>query len=505
MSKVGLRDALALGPSLPRLGAAFKPARTLAAAGHVARKLQNVQAGAGPARDYDLDSLHRRVRRAWLFGGGTQAAALHPESRSLADLSPFDLRRLPWVLCYPPDGAGARRRRRSGARWLAEDRHLIRRYGEWLSEGRRNRAVRTLLHVFLRDYPVRLDSFEYLRSILKTEVARRQEPPPSAWALPCRKYGLLEKGSSRSFVNRTIADETPVDGMLQAAGFVGPLERSAFIREGLLGYLSAGEAVASLVRAPETTRLGRLLALLQCGGRLRFDEPRTRRAIAEGLLSPLAANAPTPAVREELRGFFLRRFGDPRLPSGRQRWHGVREDVRRVVIRWLNEESFGLFLRVVEETALDKHWRYRNTFWKTCFDGGMIDDVWFVLGRGARKNLRRLRRGGDAAETTAFLTGATRGQSVLLMKLASGVTIAEWSHNGSCRMWLRGNPEAPRLYRRTYDRSDLTWGEDHRQAHHGSDRGRWQNAIADWLFENTGLVIDRSDFLPKFDRQRSRW
>ena len=43
------------------------------------------------------------------------------------------------------------------------------------------------------------------------------------------------------------------------------------------------------------------------------------------------------------------------------------------------------------------------------------------------------------------LSGASPEQSVLLLRM-SGVTIAEWSHNGSCRMWLDGNKDAPKLY-----------------------------------------------------------
>lgn len=480
MSKGFLRETLALGHSLPRLDSHFAPVKIRAAAKDVERKLGGSQLDAEPAH-HDLDSLHRRVRTAWQSG------------RGIEDLSFLDLRRLPWVLCYPPE------RNPNGARldatpWLAENRRLLQEYGDWLSKGSRTRAVRTLLHVFLRDYPIKLDSFRCLRSILKRVIFSRRQSSLADWALRCRKYGLVKEGGSKFFADRTIAGETPVNDLLRAAGFVGPLERSAFIRDGLLGYLAAAEVVANLVQAHETRRLGRLLELLECERRLRFAEPSTRKVIAESLLSPMVAGAPPPAVKTELQRFFLRYFGDPRLSSGRQNWSVAREDVRRVVIRWLNEQSIKQFFRVVEETALDKHWRYRKDFWKNCFDDDLVDEVWFVLGSGARRHLRLLKRDGNAEKTTATLTGSTYGQSVLLLRMTGGVTIAEWSHNGACRMWLRGNPAAPSMYKPAYTRHDVVRGADHRQVHGGSEVGRWQNAIADWLYENTGLQIDRSDF-----------
>ena len=487
MSEGALREALDLGHSLPRLDSSFTPERTLAAAKEVKRKLGDGQMGAAPAR-YDLDSLHRRVRAAWRSGRGAR------------DLGALDLRRLPWVLCYSPDRGPADTAWESRP-WLAEDRRLLREYGQWLSRNGRPRAVRTLLHVFLRDYPVRLETFENLRSILKKEVFRREESSLSDWTRRCRRNDLLEKNGSKSFIGKAIdmegAVETSVNDVLVAAGFDGPLERSAFVREGLHRYLSGAEEVSKLVlEAGETRKLERLLALLQCEDDLRFRERATRKAIAESLLEPISTevDAPAPAVKEALQRFFLRCYGDPRLPSGRPNWSVAREKVRRVVIRWLNEQSIDLFFRVVEDTALDSHWRYRKAFWRTCFDDHLIDDVWFVLGSRARDHLKHVSQDDDAAETTATLTGAASAQSVLLMRMANGVTVAEWSHNGACRMWLRGSTDAPEMYKPDYARSDVLHGQDHRQRHYGSDVGAWQRALADWLYQNTGLRIDRSGF-----------
>ena len=331
--------------------------------------------------------------------------------------------------------------------------------------------------------------------MLETEVSRRRPGRRQAdWALRCRRYGLLKEDGARSFVGSAVGRKAAVPELLQDAGLTGPLERSEFLREGLLLYLSKDNAAKKLVRAKNPTGLKRLLTLLQCEGRLRFMEPKTRRVIAESLLTPFVAAAPSREVKEELQQFFLRCFGDPRLPSGRPNWSGMSDDIRRVIMRWLNEQTIELFFRVVEKTAHDRHWRYRKAFWKTCFDDGLIDDVWFVLGRGARDQLRSLEDDSGATEATGALIGAAYGQSVLLMRMASGVTISEWSHSGACRLWLGGNRAAPRMYGPEYTRHDLFHDQDHRQVHHGSETGSWQHALADWLEENTGLKIDRSDF-----------
>lgn len=90
-------------------------------------------------------------------------------------------------------------------------------------------------------------------------------------------------------------------------------------------------------------------------------------------------------------------------------------------------------------------------------------------------------------------------QSVLLLRM-SGVTIAEWSHNGSCRIWLDGNRDCPKLYQEHYFRHELVphWPRraDFTQRHDGNETGRWQDGIARWLRDNTGVEVDRSEYFP---------
>ncbi len=170
------------------------------------------------------------------------------------------------------------------------------------------------------------------------------------------------------------------------------------------------------------------------------------------------------------------------------------------MIRWLVERVLDQFFLLIKETALDRHWRYREAFWKAYLHQDLIDDIWFLLGPRAADHLRKMNRNEDVTETTGSLQGAGGDQSVLLLRMP-GVTIAEWSHNGKCRFWLDGNRKAPNLYQDSYHRYDIQWGRDFAQTHHGSEYGSWQDKIANWIEENTGARANRDDYM----LQEFRW
>ena len=172
------------------------------------------------------------------------------------------------------------------------------------------------------------------------------------------------------------------------------------------------------------------------------------------------------------------------------------------MIRWLVERALEEFLALIKDTALDRHWRYREAFWRAFLKKNLIDDIWFALGPQAKRQLRRIRKQQGEIETTANLRGAVSGQSVLLLRMP-GVTVAEWSHNGSCRFWLDGNSAAPKLYQREYHRFDVMNAADFTQAHLASQQGYWQGLIAGWLRQNTGIVVRLEDYFPDHLRENT--
>ena len=487
MSIPSLKDSLDRWTGPPKLEpVVFEPRRAKIAASKVAKQLGDVELR--EPEPYDLPDLYKRILAAWR------------RDSSLYRVSARDLRRLPFVLFYPP-GHDNRVHQQASTGWLGVQPGFVREYDRWLSDGRRASSVRALLLEFLRVYPVGLQTFDDLRRLLEKTVSGAASPPPSLhkWQQRCADSGLLRRDGDLSFLEKLIATTDPVDHILGQAGFDAGLARCRFLKSGIRKFLPT--LSARLARNNiDDTQLARVLTLLEYEGKLRFDDLAMRSDVAAALLRPCAEHSPEPATKKRLQPFFLHHFGDPRLQSGKHRWSGIPEEIRRVVIRWLVERALEQFFLLVKDTALDRHWRYREAFWRAFLP--LEPDVWFVLGSRADRLLEKMNEKKNEDEATSILRGAEGNQSVLLLHLP-GVTIAEWSHNGACRFWLDGTPDAPALYKSTYFREDLMGKPDHRQPHYGSSEGLWQDEIAHWLRrDNTGVEIDRAEYFPDWLQER---
>lgn len=480
MTGRSLKESLAGWTGFPKLDSRFEPRLTRAAGDRVGKLLVDVEPRA-PGR-FDLEKLHRRVRTVW------------HHNHSLDEVQPRDLSQLPWVLFYPPQ--------QDRTRWLGASPAVMQQYGRWLMRRRRTRSMLVLLHEFLRVYPTDLPTFKAIRLLLRRAFkGGGPSPPPSMrkWVQRCADFALLEADLGRRFTSDLLERPASAEQVLGEAGLATGLARSGFLKSGSRTALRRRTPRSG---APSKARLQQLLELLECEGGLRFDERVMRVEIANGLLGPFIDRAPQTETKEALQSFFLKHFRDPRLPSGKQRWSGVPQDTRRVVIRWLVERVLDQFFMLLKETAYDHHWRYREAFWRAFLDEDLIDDIWFALGSRAESMLWKMSDDPEVLETTAELYGAQSDQSVLLMRMP-GITIAEWSHSGSCHLWLDGVRGAPNLYqqeysayalRRPYPYPDVPGA--HSQRHHGSENGRWQDQIAGWLRENTGIEVDRDRYFP---------
>lgn len=486
------KDVLTRWPGFPKLERRFEPRLARAAAKRVRQRLADVEPKA--PRPHDLDALYRRIRESWF------------QHRSLEHVHPRDLRRLPWVLFYNTSDADARSQSdKSTARWLGAEPRLVTAFGRRLVVKPRTRAVRALLHEFLRIYPVDLPTFESWRELLRTEIENCPPPIPPSFSKrqrQCRDFGLVEANGDLAFVRKLVEIDDGPDALLQRAGFGAGLSRCGFLKSGIQRYFSEiGGRPAQ--NAADTAYMERLLRLLECEGRLRFEARADRVATATALLRPFVERPAEPSTESLLRPFFLRHFGHPRLPRDAGKWSGVPEEIRRVVMRWFVKLELDRFFLLIRRTALDRHWRFREAFWHAFLRQNVIEDIWLLLGRNALRSLRNMpkqdRGGGSAPDFASHgaLHGTDGSQSVLLLRLP-GVTVAEWSHNGKCRLWFDGTrnaPSAPRLYRSKYSRHDLTRGENFAVTHRGSENGSWQDAIARRLRENTGLRIERAEYV----------
>lgn len=464
----------------------FQPVRAVRAADRVQNQLgdRRVQPLSPESRDdlywRAIDRLRRRT-------------PLHEWPRR-------DLRELPWVFFHTPT-APSRAQRSASPDRLGDSSRLVRSYGAWLIEKRRPRPVLSLLHEFLRVYPVESRSFDRLRKLLAEAILTgNQMSSLRRWRERCETFRLLEPRGDLAFVGALVGGSQPIAEKVREAGFDASLATAGFLKSGLAKEL--GETEKRLAKdGAEPDRLERLLETLEFGSALRFDGLRT--TIAASLLRPFLQKEADPPTRERILAFLMRHFGHPNLPAGKRNWRPVSTELRNVVLKWLVEQSLDAFFAVVKETAFDRHWKYRERFWRAHFDAGLIDRAWFVLGSRARGFMEAQKSPEQSAMGT--LRGGPKDQSVLLLHIggAPGMTISEWSHSGACRVWLDGNTEAPRLYEDEYQRDDprpgrqLWGGEDLRQTHHRSESGRWQDTLAEWIQDYTAKTVERSEYLPE--------
>ena len=451
-----------------------EPQRTRAAA----RRIEARFAGSEPARpaDYDLDAVHRRARKAWRSGG------------TLRTLDRRDLRRIPYVLLRPDDG-------------LADTPGVVQDYAAWLRTRPAGRTLTALLTEYLSSYePSRKGAMEVARTVERFVRADRQPPSP-AWSRRRRQaaqYALTDpQDGGRTLMTAVLTGREPVAEVLEAAGLTAGLARSGFLRHALKAELARWADVKQQGGESADARVtSRMLDLLTDGRELRFDDPAMRTAAADGVLARHARGNTSARVRKTILRFFLNHLGDPRMRRWRSNWDDCPK-ARRVMLRWLNDLNLELFFQVVKATAEDRHWRYREAFWKTVLRAEPHMEMEFVLGRKAALTLREIDKDDVIGESTSSLRGGYTSQSVLLMGIR-GSTVAEWSHNGKCLCWKRGNTGAPKLYDASRHRAETlrerTNGmTDEAIPHFGSERGHWQARAAAWLADEVGVDIDPED------------
>src|SRR5690606_16101213 len=109
-----------------------------------------------------------------------------------------------------------------------------------------------------------------------------------------------------------------------------------------------------------------------------------------------------------------------------------------IVRGWLTEQSLRQFLDIVDQTAVERMWKYRRAFWEAVYDGGLISEAWVAFGPlGAR--LARRAYGPDASFARLETDGkqVEQGHAVLLLKVgrfyqrSAGVSLKAHSA-GSC-------------------------------------------------------------------------
>jgi len=162
-----------------------------------------------------------------------------------------------------------------------------------------------------------------------------------------------------------------------------------------------------------------------------------------------------------------------------------------VMLRWMVDASLEEFFALIARRAQEDHWRYRKAFWSAYLKGGHIADACVVLGENAELEARRRWR--DAIPAHGELSGGLPDHCVLILRVAN-VVVTEWSHNGTCRLWLQGDKGCPRFHARRYSRDDLTQKARHEQRHDGNTHYTWQQRLAGVIRRETGISVTQAQY-----------
>jgi hypothetical protein len=411
----------------------------------------------------ELEGLYQRVRAHW----GKVAA--------LPDLSRKEVRTLPWIAFYPSDSRPEQWLGIQPAFWTAFERLI--------AGGRPAAAVAGLMQVFLLHYPRQLPTFGEMVRLLGAVLASAESRRLRRWTERSRDFDLTSGNGYASFASRILNDDKPVLGLVSAAGLGGVLEASGFLRD--VQY-SLEEHLKVYLPTEHGTlqRLERVLELAERDGKLRF-ETRSRE-LAAALLLPFRDKEPKPEIQARIQDFLLKHLGDIRIQG--HRWQGVDSQAKEVLLRWLVRGTLEDFFRVVEATALDRHWRERRAFWKQYIDQNFVSEAWIAFGPQAAA-VAHARLGRHALSSGRLLQGHGSGyggvqlnHSVLILKIAD-LVVVEWSHMGTCRIWRQSNRYCPHPYRSEYTRPNLVENADLEQRH----IGHWRERIESWIHGEAGL------------------
>lgn len=412
--------------------------------------------------EFSLEGIATRVREAWRSGASFDAVR-----RS-------DRRWLPYVLFYPANAQ---------EQWLAADKKVV---AALLRELHRTpRLIPVTIRQLLLRYPSQLSSFELLRAGLRESLTQRELLALAPWRRRIEAYPLLHADGPALFAGVLFDTTKSAEQVLQDAGFDEELVRGEFMRLAVVSGLAAREA--DLASGESIDDFEAWLSPAVSRGALRF--PQDAHVVAHSVLRPHLRRGIGPSQREQIQRVVVRYLKDPRFDRGL--WQRVEPDCVALLKRWMVGETLDGFFRLIAKDALEHHWRFRQAFWGAYFKKGMIHDAWVILGEDARRAARRV--WADIPQHASLMGAGDASQSVLLLRIGT-LTIAEWSHNGRCRVWRDGVKGAPKFHRAEYDRAELKGRADFEISHMGSTAYSWQLKLADYIRRETQCDVRQTEY-----------
>lgn len=396
------------------------------------------------------------------------------------------LKTAPWVIfTFPRHDKGR----------LAREQSFTKQYISWVHGQKTARTAKILLTAFIKEYPTFLSNFEQWRNGIFFLISNSEKSRLKIVKKRCEMFHILEKDGPKWFSEQLIKEENEPLGLFQKAGLTAQLEKSAFALKAykellnkLKNQLSIGLDAGKLLNI--VFSISKPNDNLFSSG-VRFQN--AAKELIESLLLPYAEGKAPTENKDRIQEFLVSRFGDPRIvKSG---WINASDSAIRVMMRWLVDVNLKIFFNILSQTA-DQIWKYRKAFWEAYLKKGYISEAWVILGSKAHA----IARGHFGANNEyGRLIGASSNQSVLLMKIG-GLTIAEWSHNGACRIWAPNVSKAQYnipifyIFKKPYRAPQLQGISDEWIMHSSSQKYRWQKKIAQIIHQYTNIKITQIEY-----------
>jgi hypothetical protein len=457
-----LRDRLDTADTGRWLGLVSLPGTTRVAEARRELGVRFNSVGALPAQE-ELAEVARRLRAA-------------AEADTLDETGRRDWRKAAWCLWLP-------------GHELAELKGFVSHFLERVRRNHRRNEYAALIGAYLREFRAESPEFRAVAAVVRGGVRKWSW----VWKVRQERYDLFDPAKAPTTIAKLVLDDPrKIWKILEDAGLKGEFVGCALARaahEQLLRLLPATLKAERL----KPNDLESLLGWSSIrAGQLRF--PASEARIAEALLGCWREREPDAETRAVIQKFLLEALGDPRIRAGAARWLGVAEEHKQVLLRWLVGTSLEQFLQIVDQVARPNHWDYRRAFWTAYYRVGAIDEAWVAFSRSGYALAKKCF---DGPVGFAGLEGGVQaGHAVLLLRIG-GLVIADWSHDGSCRIWVSGNRKTPNFYRTRYRRDDLVNHEDFSQRHVSSERGNWQSAVAGFIRSKTGIALTINQYMPR--------
>lgn len=373
---------------------------------------------------------------------------------------------------------------------LIADVRFVERYVKEQRERLSRSAVYRLIRFYLRHHDPTMPGLRRIAAFLEEIVPQWRW----LWAEQHRTLALFDVDAAPKNLaaHVTARTEKPPREVLEAAGFEGTLVTALLAARAFLEGTQAARRM--LEQAPSLPLLKRLAAWAANDETFVYGSlPGARARMAEAMLLPWIDRSPPDDIREFTEGFLLSLLHDPRIDMAR--WTDIHEDARRVMRRWLTKASLEQFLEVVDRTAQTHMWAARRKFWGAYYERRFMQEAWVAFARDGAAVAKQLAADRENVAIGNFGhlqhgSNVQRDHAVLIMQIGE-LTVADWSHNGRCHIWLPSNDKAPKLYGQTYTKHKLAEGSDFAKVH----SGMWQYDVHEYIKRQTGLRMQTRDYM----------